>query len=271
MSRTFGGTVLEHVALGDLIARATAVDAAALAADRKLDAVGAFAKAGGALPDEKSSRLYVALRAIIDEENLDAVAIRCWPELPRDFGQWPYLAITRLADEGFPVACEGDVDGALTMLAMKLLGCGAPYISDWLEHDAEGFTCWHGGMCPTCLCYDEGAGAPTLAPHFNNKVPTVVDATLKPGMAVTVARLWVLEGKYKLMVCDGRTAEPNRVLSGNNGRVNLDLADRGGRDLFECFEDWVVGSGMPHHVVIARGHHKADLLKFARARGIAVV
>lgn len=159
----------------------------------------------------------------------------------------------------------------MTMLVMKLLGCGAPYISDWLEHDARSFVCWHGGMCPTCLCVEAGAGAPRLAPHFNNKVPTVVDATLKPGMAVTIARLWVCDGSYKLMVCDGATEAPDRPLSGNNGRVALDLRDRGGRDLFACFDDWVVGSGMPHHVVIAEGHHKANLLKFARAHGLAVV
>ena len=56
------------------------------------------------------------------------------------------------------MACEGDVDGALTMLCCKFLGCGAPYISDWLEHDRSSFVCWHGGMCPTCLTSDTGDG-----------------------------------------------------------------------------------------------------------------
>ena len=63
--------------------------------------------------------MYIALKRLVEAENLDAIAIRCWPELPRDYGQWPYLAVTRLADEGLPVACEGDVDGALTMLCCK--------------------------------------------------------------------------------------------------------------------------------------------------------
>ena len=62
-----------------------------------------------------------------------------------------------------------------------------------------------------------------------------------------------------------------RPLSGNNGLVELDLADRGGRDLFACFEDWVIQYGMPHHVIICQGHHKASLAKFAAARGVKVV
>ena len=45
----------------------------------------------------------------------------------------------------------------------------------------------------------------------------------------------------------------------------------GGRDLFACFEDWVVTYGMPHHVIICQGHHKASLVKFAAARGVKVV
>jgi L-fucose isomerase-like protein len=49
---------------------------------------------------------------------------------------------------GFPVACEGDVDGALSCLVGKLAGCGAIYLSDWLEHDKTTLTLWHGGMAP---------------------------------------------------------------------------------------------------------------------------
>ena len=66
-------------------------------------------------------------------------------------GQWCYMALARLATEGFPVACEGDVDGALGCLVGKLLGCGAVYLSDWLEHDASQLTLWHGGMAPLQL------------------------------------------------------------------------------------------------------------------------
>ena len=86
-------------------------------------------------------------------------------------------------------------------------------------------------MCPTCLTVEAGDGAPVIKPHFNNKVrpspagvevsvrkqvPAVVDATLKPGMDVTIARFWVCDGKYHLMVSDGRSKPPKRPLSGGD-------------------------------------------------------
>jgi L-fucose isomerase-like protein len=79
-----------------------------------------------------NSRLYLAMRQMIEEESLDALAIREWPELPNVLGQWPYLAIVRLTMEVCPTAMEGDVDGALSCLAGQLLGLGPAYLSDWL-------------------------------------------------------------------------------------------------------------------------------------------
>merc|ERR1711892_914645 len=53
------------------------------------------------------------------------------------------MALARLATEGFPIACEGDVDGAFSCMVGKMLGCGAVYLSDWLEHDKNTLTLWH--------------------------------------------------------------------------------------------------------------------------------
>lgn len=49
-----------------------------------------------------SSRHYLAIKALIHEHNLDAIAVRCWPELPNFPGieSWCYLALARLASEG---------------------------------------------------------------------------------------------------------------------------------------------------------------------------
>ena len=49
---------------------------------------------------------------------------------------------------GFPIACEGDIDGTIGCLIGKLLGAGTVYLSDWLEHDKSTLTLWHGGMAP---------------------------------------------------------------------------------------------------------------------------
>ena len=65
------------------------------------------------------------------------------------------LLKTLVSFKGFPIACEGDVDGALGCLIGKLLGCGTVYLSDWLEHDKSTVTLWHGGMAPMQVCFKE--------------------------------------------------------------------------------------------------------------------
>ncbi len=210
-----------------------------------------------------ASRLYLAMRRYFTDEQCDALAVRDWPEMPNLFGQWPYVGLARLADEGRPVACEGDADGALTALLGECLGIGPCYLSDWLEHDEETITLWHGGILPFSLSPEPGQpGSPQVALHFNNRKPAVIESTLKPGMPVTLCRLWRVDGAYRLAACDAETVPPRRHLMGTNGLARL--VDRDPREWF----DTLCHEGMPHHVAVFRGHHAALLRRLARVIGV---
>jgi L-fucose isomerase-like protein len=206
-----------------------------------------------------ASRLYLAMLRYLDEENLDALAVRCWPEMPNTFGQWPYLGMARLSEEGRAIACEGDADGALSLLIGESLGMGRGYLSDWLEHDAETITLWHGGLAPVSLAPSPGeSGCPRVALHFNNKKPAVLESTLKAGLPITIFRLWRYNGKYLLSGCNAELIEPRRHLLGTNGLAHLD--DRSPSEWFHslCYH------GMPHHVAVFQGHHTEMLRDMAR-------
>jgi L-fucose isomerase-like protein len=172
---------------------------------------------------DTASRFYLAFKRIIADEHLDALAVRCWPELPNITGQWPYVAITRMLSEGIAIAQEGDVDGAVMALAAKALGMGAVYMSDWLEHDPTSITIWHTGAVPLELCEPLGSErGPRVAKHFNIRKPAVIEATLQTNLPVTVFRLWSCDEEYKLTALEGRTISPKRHLLGNNGVVEID-------------------------------------------------
>ena len=209
-----------------------------------------------------NSRYYLAMRALLSGENLDALAVRCWPELPGRFGAWPYLAMARLADEGLIVALEGDVDGAITCLIGRLLGCGTGYLSDWLEHDAHSITLWHPGHAPSALCEP---GSARLGRHFNNRLPLVVGASLAVDRPITICRLWQCDGAYRLTACDARTAPPRRELAGACG-----LAVVEDRDVCAWF-DTLCHEGMPHHVIVLAGHRASMLKRLARLVRLAWV
>lgn len=212
-----------------------------------------------------ASRLYLAMRSFIDNENLDTLTIREWPEMPNIFGQWPYLGVARLVEEGRAVGIEGDADGSLSAWIAEHLGLGRCYLSDWLEHDKESITLWHGGAAPISLCESVGVpGGPRIALHFNIKKPAVIEATIRAGMPVTVFRFWRLDGKYLLTAREGETIKPKRHLMATNGLAKMK------EDPGEWFDD-LCHAGMPHHVAVVQGHHAALLRRFARLTNMQFV
>ncbi|HEO70831.1 MAG TPA: sugar isomerase [Candidatus Hydrogenedentes bacterium] len=258
------GVQLYHVGLHEFVDLVQAQEESAV--QRDVDAVKTLSLPLDATLSEDdlaaNSRYYLAMRALMDEEHLDALAVRCWPELPNVIGHWPYLAMMRLAEEGRVVALEGDVDGALTCLAGKLLGLGPGYISDWLEHNAETITFWHPGHAVRTFCEPESI---ELGRHFNNGKPLVVNAVLRANMPVTICRLWRCDGGYRLTACEGRTRPVERDLLGAHGVTALE-----GRSPVAWF-DALCHEGMPHHVVLFEGHHAGLLGRSARQLGIPVV
>jgi len=251
------GVGLHHVSLLDFFDLVDGQDPQAVRQEiARVEAMGLPREDGLGRDDlATDGRYYLAMRALLAEEHLDALAVRCWPELPNRFAAWPYLAMARLADEQEVVALEGDVDGAVSCLIGKLLGLGVGYVSDWLEHDERSITLWHPGHAPLAMCEP---GSARLGRHFNNNLHLVVNATLAADRPITLFRLWRCDGAYHATACNARTEPPRRELLGAHGVAALD--DRNVSDWFES----LCHAGMPHHVIVFPGHQADVLQRFAR-------
>jgi L-fucose isomerase-like protein len=258
------GVQLHHMSLHEFLAVFDSFDDKEVAED-----VASFQKLGIPLKDVEpedlntASRFYLAFKHIMVEEHLDALATRCWPEIPNITGQWPYVAISRMISERVAMTQEGDVDAAVMALAAGQLGMGPVYLSDWLEHDRTSIAIWHTGAVPLELCEPIGSErGPRVAKHFNIRKPAVIEATLQTNLPITLFRLWSCDGRYRLTALEGRTIPPKRHLLGNNGVAEIE-----GVDVMEWFDE-MVHRGLPHHLLIAPGHHRARLIRFARQVGI---
>lgn len=208
---------------------------------------------------EMQARYYRSFRELFAMERFDALAFRCWPDLPTMTGHWPYLALARLVSEGFPIAMEGDVDGAICSRIAESAAIGPVYLSDWLEHDRSTITIWHTGAAPIQYARTAPAReAPRIGVQFNNKKPAVLESTIRPGMDATLFRLWRFQGRYHMTALEGRTIEPRRHLLATNG-----LFETHDVDVREWFEDRVQ-IGMPHHVCLVEGFHRDLLRRIAR-------
>jgi L-fucose isomerase-like protein len=259
------GTQLQRLSLVQFFDRIKQIDEAAVRDD--VDKVQSLGLGMNGVTKEDlalNSRYYLAMTAIMAEENLDAMSIQCWPEFAADLGQWPYLAITRMSDENKIVALEGDVEGALTAFAGQLAGAGLGYLTDWLEHDDKTIHFWHAGMAPIGWLEKSKTAAPSLGKHFNIAKPMVVDGPIKPNLPMTAARIWHCDGQYRAAAFEGKSVANPRQMTGNTMLFEpTSDGSRATRDVRDRF-DALLHAGLPHHVVLFQGHHEKTLRRLAR-------
>ncbi len=107
-----GARVFEHE-LAEVVAMARQIDEKdAVAVAKQASSVAAEVRVAEASM-VKSSRLYLALKALAVKNNYSALAVQCWPQFQAQYGAAPYMAYSWLGSEdGLAVACEGDVLGA---------------------------------------------------------------------------------------------------------------------------------------------------------------
>ena len=216
---------------------------------------------------ERSAAVTATLRDFAAASSLSAMAVRCWPEFPTRLEVCPCSALSQLADEGTPTACERDVYGVMTMLLMETLGAGTTYLVDTVDLDAHRnvVRLWHCGAAATSLAADPGAA--TQSVHCNRKIGVAGNFPLRTGRVV-MARLTedgdpASPSGLRLVLAAGESiAEPNRF-QGNTAAVRLDTDAA-------ALVTALVTDGYPHHTVLAWTDVRPQLRAVADQLGIAV-
>ena len=93
----------------------------------------------------------VAVNRWVEANQVDAVAIQCWDSLEQNFGCAACVTMSMLSEAGIPAACETDLAGAVSMLALTLASGEPAAIADWNNNFAENrnkCVCTHCGNFP---------------------------------------------------------------------------------------------------------------------------
>ncbi len=238
-------------------------------------------------PVRGTAGVYAALKARVEEQGLQGVAVRCWPEFFTELGCAACGAMSMLGNEGCPASCEADVNGTVTSLLLQALSGSQALIADLVSIEAgangesaagdsangdsgeEGGTgvLWHCGLAPAAMADLEGEGIRATV-HSNRKLPLLFEFALKPGR-VTLARLHrrALQGGvegYALVVGGGEMVRAPRSFGGTSGVIRF---DRPARDVL----DVVLRSGLEHHLCLVYGDVRAELRTFAELAGLPVI
>ena len=207
----------------------------------------------------ESMNVYATLKSIIEEKMLDAVAIGCYPHLMGKV----CLSASLLGEEGIPIACEGDVNGALGMMILSWLASEPVHNTDLLnpipEDNAIIFShCGSGGFS-LAKSKDEI----TLAPVRLMDRGLCCLFTAKPG-DVTLLNIVPTIDSYKIAVLEGVALETDMVFPGNPLKVQF-------KSDYRNILSWIIDEGLGHHWMAVYGLHNDEITDLASMIGCEMI
>jgi len=155
------GITTEVLDLSEVFSRVRKLDMAGIAAKEKEERLKNYTNFSKvpAKAFENLVRFGVVIDEIIVEYGLDALALRCWLEMEKEFGVAPCVLLSEINDRGFPAACELDICNAITMYALHLASGKPATCLDWNNNygdDPDKCILFHCGPVPQSLMTAKG-------------------------------------------------------------------------------------------------------------------
>ena len=220
----------------------------------------------GTYPPEKLeniARLGVVIDRLIEEYELDAIAIRCWDELQKRYGVAPCLILGELNERGIAAACELDVTNAVMMRAV---GLAANYpvmlldVNNNYENDPDKVIFFHCGPAPASLMRGRGEIREHLM--FRKSYGEGSGVGINHGRYiaddVTIGSFKTEGGRLSAFVAEGRLTDDTlpEVFFGCGTVFEK-------KNVGEML-NYMARNGYRHHVAITRGHTAAAVLEAFR-------
>jgi L-fucose isomerase-like protein len=155
------GITVETLDLSDVMNRMKALSSTDEKCRDKAGILKDYASWDGVPPKAFDSlvRLAVVLDSVIEEYQMDAIALRCWIELQTQLGISPCVVMSELNERGIAAACEVDVGNAIAMRALGLAAGSPATCLDWNNNygeDDDKCILFHCGPVPTSLMQGKG-------------------------------------------------------------------------------------------------------------------
>ncbi len=190
---------------------------------------------------DASGHIYVALRSLIEDHELDAVTVRCF-DLVTGLGATGCLALSRLTDEGVIAGCEGDIVSALGLMWAREATGETPWMANPARIDINSNALTLAHCTVPCSIVDSYS----LRSHFESGLGAAVAGVI-PNGSVTLLRVggrrldrvWVAHGEITGSGCDERMCR-------TQVDVRLEYTERVSN---------LLEHPLGNHLVLVRGHH----------------
>lgn len=255
------GINVESIDLSNLFARVRQIDGKRVKAKREqlLETV-----VFDGYPDEKLDTLAkvgLAIDDIVSEYSADAMAIRCWEELQKEFGIAPCLLLGEMNQRGIASGCELDVTNVILQRALALASDNAAMMLDINNNfgtSEDKCIAFHCGPVPLSLMEGKGHVEEHLMfkKSFGAGSGVGLNVGKLPAYDITFGGGKTEDGAIHAYICDGRFTD-DKIEKGFFGMGAVMQTPRMGDVL-----DHVVNNGYRHHVCITKGRY-ADTVEEA--------
>lgn len=200
--------------------------------------------------------LCAKFETFLSQHDLAGLAIRCWPEFASLYGISPCAAMSILQSRGHLLACEGDLEGLLSMIICQSLGHHTPFLADLSQVDLEQnhALLWHCGVAPDTL-WDQTSDK-SLDSYFAAGRGVTVGFVLKPGR-INLVRIDSARGKTRFFFQSGEAVPMEKLLTGTYAKV---VFDQPVSDVL----DVLTRTGVAHHLALVYEDDKKAFQTFAR-------
>ncbi|MHB0876740.1 MAG: L-fucose/L-arabinose isomerase family protein [Anaerolineae bacterium] len=161
------GITMETLDLSDVFARMQTVKADGSDYGAKATTLKGYSSWSG-VPEQAFDRLVrlgVVLDGVIEELDLQAIAVRCWVEMQSQLGISPCVLLSEINNRNIPAACEVDMGNAIAMHALSLASDGVVTCLDWNNNygdDDDKCILFHCGPVPQAMM----TGAGRISDHL---------------------------------------------------------------------------------------------------------
>lgn len=163
------------------------------------------------------AKLWYAYEQYVKEQNIGALASRCWPDFFTEYGTPVCAVLSMLNDSDVAAACEADLYGALSMyIGMQFSGQPA-FFGDpvSINEEENSITYWH---CGTAACkLAKSRKDAQVGIHCNRKIGPTLDFGCKPCDNVTVFRIGCKrDGSFRFFIMKGKALEKEKQYTGTS-------------------------------------------------------
>ncbi len=208
---------------------------------------------------DKSISIYHGLDSLKEKHNLDAFAIRCWPETFTEYGCASCGPMAMMNEKKVSCACEADVLGGISCNILNQINDRPSLLVDIVDVDKvdNSLVFWHCGLAPISMAKE---GTAKSGIHSNRKKPLLHDFSLKAG-EITIFRVSKARNKLQFFVLRGAVIDRPNSFSGTSGVISL------GHDSAHKAEQMFKG-GLEHHVAFTYGDVSDQLVRLGNQMDI---